>query len=233
MPDKKRHQWQSQLGKDTGDFNIPGLSEISERIQYKKLQQIPAHSGYSYRIVSGLISAFSVNKGDKNSFVVYGPGEFFAMEWLVGKLTVSTFFEVLEDCVLERYPDEKFKKLLTTNAEATFMVLCRLVRQSMVYKARLDNLEYQYASQRLAYRILLLGRRFGVKREDGVLLPQLSNHRMARTVNLTRESVNRELAKFVKLGLIRLEDNHILIANEQGLRAQIVSTPQDLYLDNF
>lgn len=188
---------------------------------------------YIYRVVSGLAVVYTTNRDDKNTQIIYGKDELFPLIAIVDKVRKGLYYAALSDCVVDQYRLTPFVERLQSDAPFAYETLKEIITQFMLFKARVDNLEYQYASQRLAYKILLLSRQFGKHTKDGLRLPPLTNQDIANTINLTRESVNRELAKFVKAGLITFENNRITILDELGLRKQIARQPKDFYLDNI
>lgn len=190
---------------------------------------------YVYRIIKGLVIVYTSHRDDKNTHLIYGKDELFPLASISGKTRKGLYYAALSDCIVEQYSLSTFQKRLQTDPAFSYATLCEVITQFMLFKARVDNLEYQYASERLAYKILMLSHQFGKYSKNGVQLqlPALTNQDIANTINLTRESVNRELAKFVKSGLVTVENNRITIVDEERLRQQITRYPQDLYLDNI
>jgi CRP/FNR family transcriptional regulator len=188
-----------------------------------------------YRVVKGLVIVYTSHRDDKNTHLIYGKDELFPLVAVSDKPRKGLYYAALSDCVVEQYSLTAFRKRLSTDPVFSYATLCEVITQFMLFKARVDNLEYQYASERLAYKILMLSHQFGKHTKSGVQLqlPSLTNQDIANTINLTRESVNRELAKFIKTGLVTVDNNRITIINEKGLRQQVTRYPQDLYLDNI
>jgi len=83
-----------------------------------------------------------------------------------------------------------------------------------------SDLAFLDVSGRLARRLLDLSATNGVQREDGILLQvTLTQEELANMIGVTRESVNRNLSMFRRLGLIAREGRKIILRNSAGLQA--------------
>ena len=75
---------------------------------------------------------------------------------------------------------------------------------------------------RLAKKLLELASTHGVARGRGVMLDlPLTQDELASMLGVTRESVNRQLARFRRLGLVAAEKRRFLVLDPEGLRGQI------------
>ncbi len=71
----------------------------------------------------------------------------------------------------------------------------------------------------LARRLLDLAASNGREREDGVLInTTITQEELANMIGVTRESVNRNLGMFRRLGLIAREGRRIVVRDAGGLR---------------
>jgi CRP/FNR family cyclic AMP-dependent transcriptional regulator len=183
-----------------------------------------------YFISTGYVKVYSIsNKGDEYIHIIYGPGEVFPIMWAYLEVQPETmFYETLVTTVVWRIARDWFEEFVKTRIDISYAMSMQLAQQFRVYNDRVDNLEYKKASERVAYRVLFLGSRFGNKTERGVLIDLPITHEVfANTINLARESVSRELEKLEKQNILELQDHHILIKDVKALASQL-SRPVDL-----
>jgi CRP-like cAMP-binding protein len=94
----------------------------------------------------------------------------------------------------------------------------QLASQLQVFVDRLDNLEYKKASERVAYSLLFLASRFGVRQGLKVRIAAPITHTLlADSINLARESVSRELKKLENDRFVIHKDHQFIIEDVDGL----------------
>jgi CRP-like cAMP-binding protein len=187
-----------------------------------------------FTVIEGYVKAYSINdQGGEQIQSIYGNLEFFPVAWMVGNDRIRLYFEALTDCVVDVLPQEYLHSTLRTNPEVSYVMLCKMVDLFMTYAAQINNLEHTYASERLAYRLLIFADRFGEQTEDGIVLPPFSYQTIGSTINLSRESVNREMAKLSKQGLVLIKKSHIYLTNVPGLKKKIDREGTNLILEDL
>ncbi len=82
-----------------------------------------------------------------------------------------------------------------------------------------SDLAFLDVGGRLAKKLLDLAATNGVRRRDGVLLDMtLTQEELANMIGVTRESVNRNLSLFRRIGLIAKEGRRFILRDPAGLR---------------
>jgi CRP-like cAMP-binding protein len=190
-------------------------------------------NNYIYVMVMGIVKVYTRQRHEQSIHLLYGPGELFPISWIISKKQIDAYIEAMNDVVVHRYRKDDFLHAIQTDAAAAFSVVQKLTMQLNLYVARVDNLEFKYASQRLAYRLIFLAQRFGTTMNHEVTLPPLHNQELGSTLNLSRESVSRELARFERLGFIRKQGMSITITNQDGLHGEVSKDPAPLFVDDF
>ena len=75
--------------------------------------------------------------------------------------------------------------------------------------------------ERIAYRLIELSDRFGVKQGNGVSLNlKLTRNEFAQLASTINESLSRHLTEFKNEGLIDINGKEIIILNREGLAAK-------------
>jgi len=176
-----------------------------------------------FYIKSGAVRIYTNERGDEFTQVIYAPGEVFPLYWLTQDRQQSSICETLMPTELLSMPLSQLDTDLATNIDLATTMLRQTAEQYRIYAMRVANLEYKYASQRLAYRLILLANRFGKHdgREVIITLP-MTHQLLATALNLSRESVSREMEKLMQRQLVRYnESRRIVLTDIKALSAQL------------
>lgn len=187
-----------------------------------------------YVIISGYVKAYTIDQqGEVNISVIYSTGDVFPLNWLIDNPNSLAFFDAMTDCRIATVPVTTMNKLISENVTFAKALLRQVTKQFATYTARVNNLSYKYGRERLAYRLLLLAYRFGKPLESGAIqLPPFSQQDIGATINMSRESVNRELTRFEQLGMVCREYGRVTILKPGLLREEVGSDADHLYFDD-
>jgi CRP-like cAMP-binding protein len=132
------------------------------------------------------------------------------------------FYESLASSVLWKVPKARFLGHIKENTSPeAYSLIEQLAEQFNVYADRVDNLQYKSASQRVVYRLLFLAGRFGKKDGNRIIIDAPITHKIiASSINLTRESVSREIEKLDDAGIISTNNGKIVIKDVKKLGEQ-------------
>lgn len=187
-----------------------------------------------YTIISGYVKSYSINdQGVEQIQIIYGHLEVFPVAWFAGSSRIRMYFEAMTDCVIDVLPKEALMASLNTKPEVGYLMLTKVTGLFLNYIAQVNNLEHTYASERVAYQLLILADRFGETTKDGLLLPPFSYQTIGSLINLSRESVNREMGKFAQQGLLKITKNRIYLLNIPGLKKKIDRDGTNLIVDDL
>ena len=192
-------------------------------LTFKKGEHIIAQESQPdgvYFISTGYIKIYSISSsGDEYIHIIYGSGEIFPLVWVyLGIHPDALYYEALSDCVVWRMSREWLLHFITTRPHIAYALSIQLAHQFRILGDRVDNLQYKRASERVAYRVLFLASRFGVKNGKGIIIdPPITHEIFANTINLARESVSRELERLEHEGVICREGHRILIHDAEKL----------------
>jgi CRP/FNR family transcriptional regulator, cyclic AMP receptor protein len=174
--------------------------------------------GFFY-IESGFVKVFSLNAlGMQYVHVLYGPGDYFPMVWVVPGVYRSIYFETMTAATLRRVRPYELYEAMKQDVELCLDVLRMSLTQFTTIMDRVHNLEYRFARERLVYCLLSLARRFGVQKDDGhEIALKVSHQILASNINLSRESVGRELDRLIRKGMIVVKSGRIVIKDADAL----------------
>jgi len=159
-------------------------------------------------------------QGADLTLAVMGPGDFFGDMSLLDGRPRSASAAAAADSVLLSLERSEFTSVMRSRPDAALSILAVIASRLRDSDQMASDLAFLDVSGRLARRLLDLSGTNGVQREDGVLLQvTLTQEELANMIGVTRESVNRNLSMFRRLGLIAREGRKIILRNPDGLRA--------------
>jgi CRP-like cAMP-binding protein len=180
----------------------------------------------------GFIKVYSINDdGEEYVHIIYKQGDIFPLIWIFRDKRRRVFYETLIDSVLWKIPKNDFLNYLKQNSSpVAYSLIEQMAQQFHAYADRIDNLQYRDAGERVVYRLLFLASRFGKPDKDAMVIDAPITHKLiAQSVNLTRESVSREIEQLTKSGLLSAKDGKIVINDIKKL-SQEFSEPVSLDL---
>jgi CRP/FNR family transcriptional regulator, cyclic AMP receptor protein len=158
-------------------------------------------------------------QGADLTLAVLGPGAFFGDLSLLDGRPRSASAAALGDTnvvVLER---NDFVAVIRTRPAAVMSVLSVVVRRLRDTDEMASDLAFLDVGGRLAKKLLELAATNGVKRSDGVLLDMaVTQEELANMIGVTRESVNRNLSIFRRVGLVAKEGRRFVLRDTAALR---------------
>jgi CRP/FNR family transcriptional regulator len=183
-----------------------------------------------YYLSDGYVKAFSISdNGDEFLHIIFGHDELFPMMWAyTGESSQSVYYQTLSNAVTWRISREWFTTLVSTNPSLCFALSIQMARQFQVFVDRVENLEYKKASERVAYRLLFLASRFGIRTGEKIIIDTPITHEtLANTINLTRETVSRQIEKLEREHIVRTAPRHFTIMDIPALMNKI-SRPNNI-----
>lgn len=168
-----------------------------------------------YYLSSGIVkmSTFFSN-GTEITFNLFKPGSFFPMIWAISGTKNSYDFQAVTDAVTYRV-SKKEALLFLENEKAVYSDLIK--RILIGFDSLLSGLPYLLSgnsTKRIAVALLFLGRRFGQKTKEGLILKIKIRHEdLAGMAALTRETVSLAVEELVRKRII-LQKNRLFIIKD-------------------
>ena len=176
-----------------------------------------------YFIEKGFVKVYSITQdGDEKLHIIYKEGELFPLIWLFLDLSKEVFYEALSGVVLRRLARKDFFKLTWQNSNILHEIIERIIVTLSVHVDRIDNLELSHAYSRVIARLIFLAKRFGVRHgKELIIQAPLTQKDIAASINMTRETVARELRNLELRKLIKYTDHLIAIPNMNKLKSEL------------
>ena len=207
---------------NTNSRGLDNFFKSFPKYSYKKGEIIlrpddtPSHL---YYLTQGHVKVYALAEwGEELLYVIYRPGEFFPIIWMLQSSPLTGYFEAMDKVVIHRVPKEDLVKHLATNNEQAMNFADYLIDIMNIYRHRIENLMYTKASIRLISRLIYLADRFGSKVGSGMLIDAPITHKdIATSISMTRETVSREFEKLVKKGILSYRGKSIFIKDVKKL----------------
>ncbi len=203
------------------------LSKYPKR-QYPKDQIIvfageePSHIFY---ITSGKVIQYDVSyRGDEVIVNVFKAPAFFPLSWAINGTHNSYFYKTEEDSEVHLVPPEKALEFLKSNPDVMFDLISRIYRGVDGLLSRQVQLMSGSAKTRILHEILIEARRFAAEQSDGTRKLKINESDLASRAGLSRETVNREMRKIKRVGMVRIEKNTIIVPDLAALEKTIGQT---------
>lgn len=188
------------------------LFKESQLIQVKKGEIIPPTSIYS--IKNGFVLLTAKNK----VYLILKKGELFPVARIFSTVSNILSFKAHTDCQLLSLPKTNFSKAVWKNPKVALEFIYYLINYLNMYIDRVTNLEIEGARRKIAYRLLFFKDRFGKKTTKGILIDiPLTHLLIASSLNLSRETVSRELSRLEQEAIIKISYQKIIIKNSKKL----------------
>ncbi|MFN8629243.1 MAG: Crp/Fnr family transcriptional regulator [Chloroflexota bacterium] len=133
----------------------------------------------------------------------------------------EAYAEAIEDGVICTLTPDELRRLIGRYPVIGVNVIGHLSRRLAAAEAEVEAMAYRRVDQRLARRLLDLGRRFGVRTGDGTRIEtRFTQQELAELVGTTRETLAHTLADFRRRGLLDTE-RHIVVIRDAERLAEI------------
>lgn len=199
--------------------------------KHKALESFPAHAVVGtpdemlsklYCIEEGFIKLYSVAaNGKKMVHLFYGIGDYFSIPQLVYNVPLGLYYETIEATIVAAYPGKLVQKAMHEDAGFSFSIVKYAVAQAVYFKYQKDNLSFNFASERIAFRLLLLMSKYGIRKDGLLLLPAFTQEDLANTISLSRESMSKGLKRLERLGVISYLDGRVGIVDAEFLLKEL------------
>ncbi len=173
-------------------------------------------------ILKGFVKVYSISDGgDRYIHIIYKSGELFPLIWAINDVRRRVFYEAASDLTIAEALKDDFLKFLKRDVESMYDVLKQLAQQFYVFADRLDNLQYKSAQERVAYRLMFLASRFGERKGNRVIIKApLSHEQLGQSINLSRETISREIEKLEKQAIISYQGRFIVVNDIEKLSGE-------------
>ena len=130
----------------------------------------------------------------------------------------EAYAEAIDEAVICTITPDELRRLIERYPIIGVNIIRHLSRRLQAAERELEAMAYQRVDQRLARRLLDLGRRFGVTTDRGTLIQaRLTQQELAEMVGTTRETLAHTLSDFRRRGLLDAAHHQVVIRDAERL----------------
>lgn len=193
-------------------------------LQYFEKGHILARSGQEpsgiLYLVGGHVRQYDIApSGDEVVVNIFKPPAFFPMSWAINHTPNTYFYEAFTKIVVRKAPAQEVVRFLRDNPDVTINLLARVYKGTDGLLARMVHLMQNSARARILFELILSCERYG-KLVGSKYSISLHETELAARVGLTRETVNREMRKLKKEGLVDVSPQGIIVTKLSALKAE-------------
>ncbi len=172
-----------------------------------------------YYIQEGLVKAFNISKyGEENLLIIRKEKEIFPLIWALTGQEREIIYQSISPTVVWRINRQAYLDHLENHPHALLPILDMVTEMYRIHSERLLNLEYRTVRERLVSFLLTMAARFGKETPDGVVIEAPLRHQdIASSINASRETASRELAKLEQKGLLKNKQFNITLIDIESL----------------
>lgn len=205
--------------KVTGFFNRYKELELAKGQLIIRAGQEP--SGIFF-LQQGQIRQYDITgSGDEIVICVFKAPAFLPMSWAINQTSNQYFYEAFTPIKFRKAPVEEVLSFLRSNPDVMLDLLSRVYKGIDSIQKRMVFMMQNSARRRIAFELIYSHERFGEKQKDGTINIQLRESELAARIGLTRETVNREIRSFKKLGLVNVSASGITINDISMLKKEL------------
>jgi len=200
------HEELLKLSKNREERKLPRKSKVFEEGQ---------HANWLYYIVEGKVKVYKTNEYGKELIMrIYSVGDFFGHLSLIKDTTYDESAAVIEDATIVLIPKSDFNLLVFGHREFSIQFIKMMASQVSETEENLMNLAYASVRQKVAKALLVLFEKY---EENGEARFSILREDLAALAAAAKETVIRTISDFKDEGLIKIENNDIIILDPKLL----------------
>lgn len=173
-------------------------------------------------LLSGQVRQYDITeRGEEVVVNVFTPPAFFPIAWAISRTPNQYFYETATSTDVKLASAKDVAAFLKTNPGITYNLLIDTYDEINTLERRMAHLMGGSARSRVLFELIVEGQRFGVAAADGSLTLLLHETELARRSGLSRETINRELAKLKRKKIINVTHKEIIIKNIKQLKKEL------------
>lgn len=203
------------------------------KLDYKKgeiIQRANETPRGVYFLAKGFVKEYTLGKdGTEHITGLYERGELFSVQWAYLGVNQNLYREAYSDVEVWRISAETMKH--ATQEDPKFMqeVFMMTMWQKHLLKIRVENLAFNNAYDKVAYRLLYMAGRFGVRQNDGWFVTVPFRHQyVADSLSITRETASRMIERIQRQGLVSQDGKGHFIIRDPSALARTIGVEESL-----
>jgi CRP/FNR family transcriptional regulator, cyclic AMP receptor protein len=214
------------LFEDLSSEQLAGVAGVTVVRRYAARQVVVRQgepAAELFAVVRGKLKVCSSNADGRDTVLgIMSEGEVFGEVALLDGGVRSATCTAVEPCELLVVPGEQLFRLLDEIPGISAKLLAVLARRLRRLSRRSEETAFLEVPARLARCLLDLAARFGESRTPSrsriLVTLKLSQQELGELVGAARESVNKQLSEWARLGIVHIEAGQLVIEDPDRLR---------------
>lgn len=176
-----------------------------------------------FYILEGIVKSYDVTRyGDENLLIIRKAHEFFPLIWTITGQERNIAYRALVPTTMLRVTREDFVDFLKQDSELLAPFIDMTMEMYRLHSERILNLEYRSVRERIASFLLTTAQRFGTQTDEGIRIEMPLRHQdIASSINASRETTSRELARMQRKGMVGKDFSRLVLLDPNALRAYL------------
>ncbi len=137
----------------------------------------------------------------------------FPLDWAVRDVSSQYFYQAISPVEVHLAPLNELQEYLRQSPALVLNMMNRSVAAMTILQRRMAHLMSGVAFNRVMFELITQGKRLGIRQLDGSYQLNLHEDELAQRAGLTRETVNREVGKLKRIGLVEVNHRRISLKN--------------------
>ena len=175
-----------------------------------------------YRLEKGRVRQYDITlNGDEVVVNMHRPPTFFPMAWALNGSDNKFFYEAATDIEVRIAPKNDTVEFLKQNSDLIMYLLGRLYSGIDDFSKHKFYMMKGSAHSRTVMELIMCSKRYTDGSSEPVSTIQFTESELATMSGLTRETINREIKKLQKKGIIDVKHRNIIIKDKNALEVEL------------
>ena len=176
-----------------------------------------------FYLKQGTIRQYSISKdGEEQTLTIYKPIAYFPMMWAINNTHNSYYFEALTDSEVFRAPKDAVLEFIKKEPDVLYDLTSRIYSGMHGLLSRMEYLLFNSAYNKILFTLINNATRFG-RIENGQIHLHMTHKDIAAFSGLTKETISREIKKLEEKGLIKNQNQLLIIQDLKVLENELLS----------
>lgn len=176
-----------------------------------------------FYLKQGTVRQYAVSKdGEEQTLTLYKPISYFPMMWAINNTHNSYYFEALTEVEVFRAPKVAVLEFLKKEPDVLYDLTSRIYSGMHGLLTRMEYLLFNSAYNKILFTLINNASRFGTN-ENGEVHLHMTHKDIAAFSGLTKETISREIKKLEEKGLVKNQNQLLIIQDIKVLENELLS----------
>ncbi len=176
-----------------------------------------------FYLKNGTVRQYSISKdGEEQTLTLYKPISYFPMMWAINSIPNTYYFEATTPAQVIRAPKDAVLEFIKKEPDVLYDLVTRVYSGMHGLLSRMEYLLFNSAYNKILFTLINNAIRFGEKVNNEIYL-HMTHKDIAAFSGLTPETISREIKKLEEKGLIKNQNQLLIIKDIKILEDELLS----------